>query len=63
MSRLRSFTNPTYRAHKFAGDSAVPLRVAALEVWRDLIRLTPRSLALYRTLGTETRAYLGEESR
>ena len=63
VSRLRSFTDPTYKANKFAGDSAVPLGVAAREVWRDLIRLTPRSFALYRTLGTETRAYLGEESR
>lgn len=63
VSRLRSLTDPTYKAHKFAGDSAVPFGVAAREVWRDLLRLTPRSLALYRTLGTETRAYLGEESR
>lgn len=62
VSRLRSITDPTYRAHKFAGDSAMPFGVAAREVWRDLLRLTPRRLALYRTLGTETRAYLGDES-
>ena len=62
VSRLRSITDPTYKAHKFAGDSAMPLGIAAREVWRDLLRLTPRRLALYRTLGTETRAYLGDES-
>jgi len=62
VSRLRSITDPTYKAHKFAGESAMPLGVAARDVWRDLLRLTPRRLALYRTLGTETRSYLGDES-
>jgi hypothetical protein len=62
VSRLRSITDPTYKSHKFAGDSAVPFSAAARAVWRDLLRLTPRRLALYRTLGTETRAYLGDES-
>ena len=60
VSRFRSLTDPTYKAHKFAGDSAVPFGTAAREVWRDLLTLTPRRFTLYRTLGTATRDYLGE---
>ena len=63
VSRFRSMTDPTYKAHKFAGGSAVPLGIAAREVWRDLLTLTPRRLTLYRTLGTATRDYLGHETR
>jgi hypothetical protein len=63
VSRVRSLTDPTYRAHKFAGDSALPFGDAAREVFRDLLKLTPRRLLLYRTLGTATRDYLGDESR
>ena len=63
VSRLRSLTDPAYKAHKFAGDSAVPFHVVAREIFRDLFTLTPRRLVLYRTLAHETRGYLGDETR
>jgi hypothetical protein len=63
VSRLRSLTDPTYKAHKFAGESRTPFGIAAREAARDLFTLTPSRLALYRALGHETRVYLGEETR
>jgi hypothetical protein len=63
VSRLRSLTDPKYRAHKFAGESRTPFGTAAREAARDLFTLTPKRLALYRALGHETRDYLGEETR
>lgn len=63
VSRLRSLTDPAYKAHKFAGDSALPFSVVAREAFRDLFTLTPRRLVLYRTLAHETRGYLGDDTR